>query len=281
MRVLRASVVTIVVLVLGAFAFARLTSTNGPVASNPAFGRGLSNIGVSTATKVRLSPDSTRAALIDNGSVTVVRIKDGSRVMSAGNNVVDAAWMPDGTRVLVVEGPIPTGQVAAVDMDGQAVGIAPLKPSIEFGDGFGLAVNSDGTHAAAIAVTRDAIGGAVHTDVADIDLQTGATRVTPTPGNERDPIWLADDTIVAASAGRVLSFAVARGPFVLSTEGEVVVEGAGRRVFAIDPTTARRRLVRTLPPRHVAVDVDAHLTRALVRVTDRDGTVHLSMDPLT
>ena len=293
MRGLRSTVVAVVVVVLGALAFARLTSTNGPVASNPAFGRGLSKLAVSTATKVRLSPDNTRVALVENGSVTVVRTKDGSRVMSAGNNVVDAAWMPDGTRVIVVEGPIPTGEIAAVDMDGRAVGIAALKPSIEFGDGFGLAVNSDGTHVTAIAVTRDAIGGAVHTDVADINLQTGVTRVFRTPAEERTSIWVTDDAIGSVANG-VFSIrnlvdngvtevvnGVAGGPFVTTATGEVVLETADHELLIVDPASPDKPTLRALPAGHEAVDVDTQVTRALVRVTERDGTVHLSMHALT
>ena len=294
MRIVRAAVVLLAVLLLAAFAFAKLTSDSGPVASTPGFGQGLSNVAVSTSTKIRLSPDSTKVALVESGVVTVVRSRDGARVMAAGKNIVDVAWMPDGNRVIVVEGPIPTGEIDAIDMTGKRAGVAKLKAPIGFGDGFGLAVDSRGTQAAAIAVTRDPIGGARHTDLAVVELQTGAVRIFESPTEERNPTFV-DDENVAYLAGSVLfqrelgdgrltkiDQGFADGPFVAGPDGELALwaDDAAQGLVGIDTTARKRRALRVLPQGHIPVDVDAHLTRALVRVTDRDGTVHLSFDSL-
>lgn len=295
MRILRAAVVLIAVLLLAAYAFAKLTSESGPVESTPGFGRGLSNLAVSTSTKIYLSPDSTRVALVENGAVTVVRTRDGARVMSAGKNVVDAAWMPDGQRVLVVEGPIPTGEIDAIGMNGKVQGVAKVQPAIQFGNGYGLAVDSAGRQAAAIAVTRDPIGGATHTDLAVIDLQSGATRVFKTTIDERNPIFADDDRVAALGDdalfvrslvdGRVAKVdrGFAGGPFVAGPDDAVALDAgtAVHTVISFDTRAGKRRALRTLPEGHVPVDVDTHRTRALVRVTDSDGTVHLSFDALT
>ncbi|MBA2608966.1 MAG: hypothetical protein H0U92_08520 [Actinobacteria bacterium] len=295
MRTLRAAVVLLAVLLLVAYAFAKLTSEDEPIGSTPGFGSGLSAVAVSTSTKIRLSPDASRVALVENGVVTVVRSRDGRRVMSAGSNVVDVAWMPDGGRVVIVEGPIPTGEIDAIDMTGTVVGVAKLTQSVEFGNGLGLAVNSRGTQAAVIAVTRDAVGGARHTDVALVDLQSGKTRVFATPVEEENPIFLDDQTIgfladaafytrpaglgPATKAGDGFS----GGPYVVGPDGAAVLEsgGAAHGLVALNATTSERRALRALPDDHRVVDVDTRLTRALVRITDRDATVHLSFDPLT
>ncbi len=295
MRILRAAVVLLAVLLLAAYAFAKFTSDSGLVASTPGFGKGLSNVAVSTSTKIRLSPDSTKVAFVESGVVTIVRSRDGARVMAAGENIVDVAWMPDGKRVIVVEGPIPTGEIAAIDMNGKSAGLAKLKTSIGFGDGFGLAVDSRGTQAAAIAVSRDPIGGAIHTDLAVVDLQTGAVNVFESTTEESNPSFV-DDENVAYLADSVLfqrdlgdgrltkvDQGFADGPFVAGPDGELALwtDEVVPALVGVDTTSRKRRTLRALRKGHVPVDVDAHLTRALVRVTDADGTVHLSFDPLT
>src|SRR5262249_34197861 len=131
-----------------------------------------------------------------------------------------------------------TGQVSVIDLRGRVVGTARLAPSIAFGNGDGVALNDDGTTAAVIAVTRDAIGGAEHHDLATIDLANGAVRVYETPElDESSPVFVDDGTVALFADGHLrfvdLTTGTTRdagviydGPFTRTNEGEVVV---GRR----------------------------------------------------
>jgi hypothetical protein len=185
-------------------------------------------------------------------------------------------------------------------MRGKVVGIAKLNPSIEFGNGFGLAADSAGARAAAIAVRRDAIGGAVHTDLVVVDLRSGVSNTLATTTEERKPVFVDDDAvgaIVASSNGdddfvvgsaqvsafRKAAAHVIGGPFPASRSGEVVIEidPAAPVLVALDPATGRQRVLARVRPGRDPVDVDARLTRALVRITDKDGTVHLGFDALS
>ncbi|HVV35562.1 MAG TPA: hypothetical protein VHC63_03090 [Acidimicrobiales bacterium] len=297
MRFVRAVVVLVVVLVVFAVLFAKVTSDNGTRVATPRLGKGIEALDVGTSTKVRLSPDGSRIAVVEDGAVTVVGLDDAHIVTRAGNDVVDATWMPDGTRLLVVEGPIPTGQVDTIDLRGHVDGVATLDPSIGFGNGDGVAVNDRGTEAAVIAVSRDAIGGTTHTDLATVELQTGKVRVYRTTRDEARPVFLDDDTVAVASQGPT-------GPARLDTvdlvsggvqAGRPIVDGPYGRTFGGDAVVARRaaqgayRLLAvaadgheatlhvTKPHRHV-VAVNREVTRCLVRVVDPGGSAHLAIE---
>jgi hypothetical protein len=299
MRFLRATAVAVVVLVLFAWGFAKLTD-NDDTTATPRLGTGLSGLSVTTAAKVRMSPDGARLAVVEGGQVVVVGVNDAKIVMRAGTNVVDAAWMPDGKRVLAVEGPIPTGQVTTLDMKGEIDGVQKINPSISFGDGTGVAVDSRGTQAAVIAVTRDAIGGEVHTDLAVIQLQSGAVRVYPTPArDESSPVFIDDDFVAVASQGATgsarLDFVdlgtgavdagrpITAGPFVRTVGEEVVVarraaQGA-TRLLAVSADGGDERELHVTKPHRKVVAVDLQVTRCLVRVVDPGGTAHLALEP--
>ena len=261
-------------------------------------GRGLNALEIGTATKVRLSPDGSRILVVDSGSATVVGLNDAKIVVRTGSNVVDAAWMPDGRRILTVEGPIPTGQVATVDMSGHVDGVAKLNPSIGFGSGDGVAVDGRGTRAAVIAVTRDAIGGLAHTDLATIELQTGKVRAYPTGRNEARPFFVDDDLVAVASQGTTgparldlvdlttgavdAGRPIIDGPYARTFGEEVVVarrasQGAYRLIAVNADNDSERTLHVTKPHRHV-VAVNAQVTRCLVRVVDKGGTAHLAIE---
>jgi hypothetical protein len=297
-RFLRAVAVLLVVLVLFALGFAKLTSDNGPRAGTPRLGKGLAALDIGTATKVRLSPDGGRILVVEDGTVTVVGLNDAKIVMRTGSNIVDAAWMPDGKRVFVLEGPIPTGQVATLDMAGHLDGVAKLKAPLGFGNGDGVAVDDRGTRAAVITVTRDAIGGAAHTDLATIDLQSGAVRVYATPRNEARPLFVDDDLVAVASQGETgparldlvdlttgevdAGRPVIAGPYGLTFGEEVIVarraaQGAYRLIAVGTDDSAERTLHVTKPHRQV-VAVNAQATRCLVRVVDPGGSAHLEIE---
>lgn len=300
MRFVRAVAVSLVVLVLFAIGFARLTDNDRPAIVRPRLGRALSGLSITTATKVRLSPDGGRVLVVEAGQVVVVGLHDADIVMRAGRNVVDAAWMPDGERVLVVEGPIPTAQVTTLDMNGEVDGVQTLSPSVGFGDGNGVAVDSRGTKAAVIATTRDAIGGRVHGDLAVIELQTGKVRVYATP--DRDEVYplFVDDDLVAlrseaatgatrldlvelATGAVTVGRPMTGGPFVRTVGGEVVVARRGAkgatRLVGVDTQTGKERQIHVTKSRSSVVAVDLRVTRCLVRVVDSEGNAHLAIEP--
>jgi hypothetical protein len=289
-----------VVLALFAWGFATLTDNDGETVASPRLGTGLTGLSIATSTKVRMSPDSTRVLVVEAGQVVVVGIDDAEIVARAGRNIVDAAWMPDGERVLVVEGPIPTGQILTLDMNGEVDGVAQLAPSISFGDGNGIAVDSRGTKAAVIATTREAVGGRVHSDLATVELQTGKVRVYSTPDrNEFNPLFVDDDFVAVASEGERgaarLAFVdlgtagvtagrpIIGGPFVRTVGGEVVVarraSHGATRLLAVDAQTGDEREVHVTKPHRRVVAVDRQVTRCLVRVVDPGGTAHLDLEP--
>jgi len=293
-------VVVVVVLVAFAYGFAKLTDNDGEVVATRKLGRGIAGLNITTATKVRMSPDGSQLAIVEGGQVIIVGLDDASIVSRTGTNVVDAAWMPDGDRVLVTEGPIPTGRVTTLKLDGSVHGVAKLAPSISFGDGNGVAVDSLGTHAAVIATTREAIGGAVHSDLAIVELQSGNVRVLPTPNrDEFHPLFVDDELVAVASIGAKgparldlvdlatgevdAGRAITDGPFVRTVGEEVVVarraaQGATRLVAVSVETGAERELHVTKPHRKV-VPVDLQVNRCLVRVVDPGGGAHLAIEP--
>ncbi len=299
MRFLRAVTIAVVVLVAFAYGFARLTDNDNSTVGAPRLGTGLSGLNISTATKVRLSPDGSRLAVVEGGAVVVVGLHDAKIVTRAGQAVVDAAWMPDSRRVLLLEGPTPTGQVTVIDMAGKVVGVATLAPSVGFGDGAGAAVDNRGARAAVITVTRDAIGGQRHNDLAIIDLPTGAVRTYPTPSRDQArPLFIDDDLVAVSSIGSTgparLDFVdlatgavdagrpVVDGPFVSTLRGEAVVARLGAngatRLLAVDPQHGAERDLHVTKPHRRVVAVDIQLTRAIVRVPDPGGDAHLAIE---
>jgi hypothetical protein len=299
MRFLRAVVVALVVLVAFVWGFAKITDNDITTAA-PRLGKGLTGLRLTTAAKVRLSPDGSRLAVVEAGSVVVLGLNSATVETRVGSNVVDATWMSDSKRVLFTEGPIPTGQVTVIDLTGAVNGVATLKPSIGFGDGAGIAVDQRGTRAAVISVTRDAIGGREHRDLAVIELQTGAVRVYPTPTrDESSPLFVDEDLIAVASEGdsgparldlvEVATGAVhpgrpiSDGPYVRTISSEVVVarrasQGA-TRLLAVDSETGDERELHVTKPHRKVVAVDIQLTRAIVRVPDPGGESHLAIEP--
>ena len=272
MRTSRVAIVLVVALLIGAWVYAKATSGGETTQS---FGDGLRTFRAEASDKVRLSPDGQRVAIVNDGELSVIRVRDGAVLTRAGQNIVDASWMLDGERVLAVEGPIPTGEIVTVGTTGRATGRARLTPSAAFGDGDGLAVDRDGARAAAIVVTRDAIGGTRHRDLATIDLATGALRVYATPSvDERNPVFL-NDGVVALNANGHLQFVdlqtgaiedegqIAGGPYASAPDGEVVVNTRAE-MFRVDAAGARTSWF-TLGRGRVPVAFQPNLTRAVFR----------------
>lgn len=272
-----------IVLALVVIGLVRLVGSNGdPEPTGPAT---LESLEVPGSGVIRWSPDATKLAVLVDGELVVVRVRDAEVLGRSGRRVVDAAWMPDGTRVLLVEGPIPTGEIAAVSASGQVRGVTKLQPTIPFASGRGLAVNSTGTQAAAITVRTDAIGGGKHFDVAVVDVQRGGTRVYRTDAREEsNPVFVDDSTVAYAAelpggqvrlhtidlvSGRVRAHGqIHDGPYAALASGEVVVahraaQGAVR-LDAVD-LAGGTRVLGVLPAHTRPVAVDRFATHALVR----------------
>jgi hypothetical protein len=285
------AIVGAVVFALLVFAFVRLTATPRPE-------HGLSTLDVGPDVKVRLSPSGARVALVEGGAISVATVGDGKVVMRRAGNIVDAAWMPDGRRALVVEGPIPTGEVSTIDVHGKVDGAATLNPSIGFGNGEGVSIDRGGTRAAVIAVTRDDVTGVSHRDLAVVELATGAVRVYPTARDESAPLFLERDLVAVASQGKKgparldlvdltngtvdAGRPIIAGPYARTFAGEAVVarraaQGA-YRLIAISPVNGRERTLHvTRPHRHVLA-VDASVTGCVVRVLGEGGVAHLAIE---
>lgn len=113
-----------------------------------------------------------------------------------GSNVVDAAWFGNAATLLVAEGPIPTGALVVVDLDGEVRGTIPLEPSVGFGTGYGLTVAPGNRQAVVTAVERPALGPEERRLV-KVDLETGATVDLTPPGDadEQRPFYLDRDRV--------------------------------------------------------------------------------------
>jgi hypothetical protein len=253
-------------------------------------------VAVSTATgaffnaKGQLEPGPFAVSYSPDGSQLAVRSSDGvglahggrvTLLTPPGSNVVGFTWMP-GSRLLLAEGPIPTGQLNAIDLRGRAAGKVVLSPSFGVGSGYGMAVDSTARHAVVTRAQVDTLGGAVHLDLVEVDLQTGAVRaLTTTPdGQEYSPTYVDDQHVAYARAvGSRVSVALLDLSTLnwrdLTPSGEsatplgVVLQGAyvayadtRGDVFAVDPAGGRPILLGS----HVgtAVAVDPTGTRAVV-----------------
>lgn len=238
-----------------------------------------------TTSKVSWSPDGTMLAAVTNGELQLYRVADRALVMSVGDDVVNAAWMPDGRRVLVTEGPIPTGEVSVVDLAGAAVGVAKLAPSLDFDTGSGLDVNSSGTLAVAAVANRVPLGGATRWDLAFIDLQVGTVRIVVTPDvDEIRPFFADDASVVFAARASTLRIGrydlgadafrslgdIAFGPLGMTRDGEALVgESTGEpgetRLVRLDSSSGVRVALKpAFPAGHRPVAIDPLLRRVLV-----------------
>lgn len=297
MKRARDGLIGFVILALLVVAVARLLSSNAPVPRDRPMALG--DIEVPASGVIRWSPDATKLALVVSGELVIVGVAEGRELARRGTNVADVAWMPDGGRVVLVEGPIATGQIAAVATTGRVAGTTTLRPSIPFGLGRGLGIDGTGTDAAAIATRREAIGGATRHDLALVNLQTGATKVFVTDDREEsNPMFVDEEIVVYASATtnelrlqaldvtteEVQNLGVIHdGPFGVLATGEVVVghraaQGA-YRLDAVDLAGESRVLGVVRAGRRV-VAIDRFGTRVLVRKLGADAGRRLAIEAL-
>lgn len=229
----------------------------------------------------QFSPDGRQVAVLDRASVALATHGALKSFTPSGGRIVDFAWMPDSASVLVEEGPVPTGQVSVLRLDGTVKGTARLNPSIGFGSGHGMSVDSRGARAAVIAVDRDPIGGRERTDLAVIELATGAvTRFATADEDERTPFFVDDDTVAvfaSAAGGRgsvVLVDLVAKARRVVPTREATALVGAttdgllviaeGASLVAVEEDGTHRQRLLGLAAGERAVASDPQARRMLV-----------------
>lgn len=145
-----------------------------------------------------------------------------------GSRAVDAAWFPSETAVLMVEGPVPTGQLAVIELSGTVRGSIPLQSPFSVGSGHGMAVAPSGRHAVLTAEERDPVGGERHFHLMLVDLERGeVSTLTPPDGpDETRPVFLTEDEVAftetsrPAGAARVMTLEVGTGtPRPISPDG--------------------------------------------------------------
>lgn len=235
------------------------------------------------------SPDGGRIAVLTDEGVGLASNGQVRRFTRPGARIVAFTWMPDSRRLLVLEGPVATGFLAAVDLTGKVVGSVELDPAFPPGSGFGLAVDDATRRAASVTVERDALGGTGGRDLVTVDLQSGVTRVM---GNaealESNPQFVDDDHVVLterrAGTAQVVLVELASGRRTrLTPAGQdatlvgtlaggdriayTTVGRSGRvRLWATGVVGGEPRLLDTFAPGQVVVAVEPSARRALVSV---------------
>jgi hypothetical protein len=254
------------------------------------------------AERVVLDGSGTRLAVITDDGLGVADRGALRPVTASGSHVVDAAWFGNGATLLVAEGPVPTGGLAVVDVDGHVRGTVPLSPSVGFGTGHGMVVLRGGKRAVVTAVERSALGPEQRHLVA-VDLTTGATTPLTEGGgpDEAGPAELDDGRLaytettdpgspptvrvldpstgaaadagpgeLVAAAGHWL--AVLRGAALVAVD--VAVDAAG----GADAATTPRTLV-TVPAGRTVAAADPVAGQAVL--VDRAGHLHrVRFDPV-
>lgn len=219
-----------------------------------------------------------RGLFSDTGSRLAVLTADGLGlaqqgkilpITRAGSNVVDAAWFANAATLLVAEGPVPTGALVVIDVDGEVRGTIPLEPSVGFGSGYGMTVAPGGRQAVVTAVERPALGPEQRRLVV-VDLETGATRDLTTPGgaDEQRPFYV--------DRGRVAFTEVGAD---VPPRAMIADVGTG----SVEEISAAASVVGTIGEEPVLQDLRARLflvsSRDRALVTVPEGTRLTSIDP--
>ncbi|HEX7165726.1 MAG TPA: hypothetical protein VF230_01975 [Acidimicrobiales bacterium] len=297
-RVLVGGAVTVVVALVVGMAIALTMVDSEPRAAAPGVSRpfdalGPAGVGITGASDAAFSPDGTKLLVKRGGGA--LGIAEGGRfrpIVPAETNVVAHAWYGT-SRVLVQEGPVSTGRLAVIDVDGTDRGGLALAPDVAPGNG--VAVSADGSMAVLVSYgSVDFPGQPTPVDLWVAELPSGAARrLTSTPSAvESDPHFVdreraavtvrdAGNTSVvtldlrSGSTTRVASAgADARvlGVIRQGTDRAEVVWSDGSTIYAApaDGDGERRRL-GSAPSGTQPLDIDPAAQRLVVRETSDDG----------
>lgn len=212
------------------------TDTKGLIQAGPydaAFSPNGARLAVLSSSGLYLSDEGKLEPIIETGG-------------QAASGIVDFAWFPGSKRILVAEGPSPTSRLNVIDLEGEVVAAATLSQPVTFAEGYGLTVDSTNTRAVAVHVTRDAVGGLRHLDLAVIDLTSGKVEIRETPDlDERDPTFVDDGSVLVT-----IDEGGEPGAFVLDlATGNRTPVGSGARVAAGVLTDSETPVVQTLAER--------------------------------
>lgn len=257
-RLLGATVVAVLVLGIVYFFVSREESTGveglAPAGDQP-FGSGDTLDG---ARRGIFSDTGGRLAVVRDDGLALAQRGQFVPVTARGSNVVDAAWFRNGATLLVAEGPVPTGALAVVDIDGKIRGSIPLTPSVGFGAGHGMTVAPGGRQAVVTAVDRPVLDQEQRRLVV-VDLETGATRDLTAPGgpDELRPFYLDKERVAftessADGTPRALIVDVATGEVEEIAASASVAGTIDDEVVLLD---LRGRLVRPTDPERVLATV--------------------------
>lgn len=288
------ALVAFVIVAILAVAYGVVVTRPGPSPRVPpvaagAFGPG--GVIRTASTKAAYSPDGASIAVLTADGVGIATKGRVEAFTRPGAQIVDFAWMPDSRRLLVMEGPVGTGFVVVVDLQGEVVAAEELSPPFAVGSGFGIDVDPSARRAVTVAVTRDPLGQRDRRDVVVTDLQTGVTRtLVDEEAIESRPAFLAGDEVVVterrgrdsvvaavnlASGGRRLLSPPGERAAVVNviSRGETVTyttRGRGGRLslWRVPAAGGTRTLLDRFEPGQTVVAVDASGRRALVSGPD-------------
>jgi hypothetical protein len=220
----------------------------------------------------------TRLAVITADGLGVAEGGRIRAVTARGTRVVDAAWFANGSTLLVAEGPVPTGALAVVDLDGTVRGSIPLTPSVGFGDGHGMAIAPGRPVAVVTAAERPTLE-AEQLHLVVVALETGETRPLTEAGgpDELGPVFTdaghvafteraADGAVRARlidlETGAVTD--IAEGTSVAGAAGASVVVLRGRDLLRVDAPGRPPVALGRLPAGSGLTSVDAAGGEAVV-----------------
>lgn len=241
-------------------------------------------LAVPGARTARFSPDGTRLAVLRGGGA--FGLSEGGRfraIVPAETVVSSFAWY-DGGRLLLQEGPVATGQLVALDLQGNGKGVVKLDPDVP--PGAGMAVSPDRHTVVVASVSDDRV------DLHAVRVPEGTTRrLTDDPDAESQPVFLDDHRIAftarVGGSERVIVLdldTAARtaltepGPRadVLGLAGDDVAWATDTEVRATRPGGATRT-VASVPAGTVAVALSPDQRRLVLRETSPDGDTILKL----
>lgn len=244
----------------------------------------------SAADRVIFNPLGTRIAVLGGRGLAVAEAGRARYLFDQSTNIVDAAWLPGTTKLLVAEGPALTGRLSIVGIDGQPAGYVAIVPSFGVGTGHGMTVD-DARRVAVVTATQRESLGAEHLHLVAVELSSGATRsLTPPDGaDELAPAFAGARAVVFTGRAEGDSWVGAVDVETgverrLSPPGEratsrgvigdrhAVYTTSGGRLWAVPVTGGTPELLATLDSAEVLVGVDPTGGRAVVAREASSGT---------